>query len=192
MPRPPSRQRISVLDVTIILWKRSVQAATKYGVAVAKVSRAAAIASCGSDTGCQHPGDGGLVGDHRRNQTFLEVEWRIGDWAVMGNGLACRIVRGIAPKSRYGDQSMCNGASGEMTGRCDDGNKRSARSKQWSPEMPDTMLSGESLEVTGKGRLGDEDGGDGSIGMDVHGLHDRTVLDALKDAPPEIRLVGVA
>ena len=88
---------------------------------------------------------------------------------------------------------MCDGVAGEITGRRDDGEKKgSARSRRASPEMPDAMQSGERLEVTGKGCLGDQDGGYGSIGTDVHGLHDRAVLDALEDASPEVRFVGVA
>ena len=88
---------------------------------------------------------------------------------------------------------MCDGVAGAITGRRGDSeNKWYARSKRASPEMLDAMQLRERLEVTGKGCLSDQDGGDGGIGTDVHGLHDRTVLDALKDTSPEVRFVGVA
>ena len=110
-----------------------------------------------------------------------------------GKWFACRIAHEIASGSGFGDPVRATASQRQSRRVRDDGeNKGSERSKRASPDMADAMQLGERLEVTGKGCLGDQDGGDWSIGTDVHGLHDRAVLDALEDASPEVGFVGVA
>ena len=138
----------------------------------------------------------GSRGTRRRQSAQPDVSrGRMENRILSGHGKWLGVPNRARDRSEVGQwgPAMCDGVAGVITGRRDDGeNKGSARSKLASPEMPDAMQSGERLEVTGKGGLGDQDGGYGSIGTDVHGLHDRAVLDALENAPPEVRFVGVA
>lgn len=57
--------------------------------------------------------------------------------------------------------------------------------------MPDIVLSGEAVKIARKARLRDQEGHDLWNRTGIHGLHDRTVFDALKDATPKVCIVGI-
>jgi len=58
-------------------------------------------------------------------------------------------------------------------------------------EMTDTVALDKLAKVSGKGCLSDQHRDNLCFRPNVHGLHHCAVLDALEDAAPEVRIIGI-